>query len=322
MADRHTRRVFWVVVLLVTVASGFNLATLALLSGFLPGFEIPLFFVIALPLAYSVILAELAIVAFWGVFALQTISKRTLLALGMLVAPTAAIVAGSLLSGLFSWEDETFARNMLQASLLLPLYFFGFQTPLWILRLLAGASIVIEPKDGPTERNSKQQFRLIHIFGATTCVAVLFLMARWITFEDTSADRGLEAARMILGLLTVGTIYGVAILIPAVFATLGSRRLWRGLMFLGLYLFVATAIAATIAYFSDFWSSGDVATVSVTYPSICLGSFGPLISVLLIFRTLGYRLDWSLPWRRKRVVEDAVEVAGDAVQQDPLAATE
>ena len=261
--------------------------------------------------------AQLGLLAIWGVFARQTVGFRTLVSFALLAALLLSMMAGAVavtpeisrapLSGLFGVAP------------LLALLLFVTQIPLWMLRYLTRARIIRADDLEHEDATQRQQFRLLHVFGATTLVAILLAGVQWSLHAGndggSSRNEPLVALLPALIALIVCLIFALLVVVPILFAVLGSVRLHRGLTFLAVYLgIITTVIAIPVALMYFYGRAIDEEKMVIWFFPLL---FSILTGVLTLFRYWGYSLDWSLPWRRPstttvektRTAEDAVKIA-------------
>ena len=266
------------------------------------------------------ILGQWGLLAIWGVFARQPIAKRTLTAYGLMLPLWIAVGLGILMTAP-SGGGEVFAM-LIAFALVLPLLLFATQIPLWLMRYVLRASIVASEDSLHKKPPEAQQFRLLHIFGAMTLVALLLTGAQW---GMTAADAGFRGENPIVLLtpaLAAFMALGALAAVPTLLTILGLRRLGRGAISLVLYSGAATiAICLVFSAIPSFRFSSSWFEMFFAVGLLCFSILATMAAALIFFRRQGYSLAWSVPWQKKLATEPQLARVAErevTAEEDPF----
>jgi hypothetical protein len=170
--------------------------------------------------------------------------------------------------------------------LLAVLVFYLTQIPLWMLRAIAQMRVARQPAD--TLPLHSRQISLLQMFVVTSYLAVVLAAAR----VEVPIPGVRAAGQVALAITVLSVGFGV----PFLWATLGSRHVWRGLaallilsevlVFVGSRLYM---VAGTNAVPAD-WRFVVIAFRGLQAATLLVG-----IRTGLAARAAGYRLTASLP---------------------------
>ena len=228
--------------------------------------------------------AQASLHAIWFVLAPVAAPTRIAIGLAGILVLFAAWAFGTalFLTSYSTWID--YWESVLMGLACLPLLALAVQTPLWMARVWDGWHIVHDDGTHLPPRTERLQIR--HLFIATGAVAIALTAARLGTPDGSSSDTA-----FLNGLLIAGAVAAVTSLfttLPLTVATLRARRVWLA--------FPATAVSAVvvaagfIVFFNNLNQSAPPPEVYYVFCCVMASLYVATGGVLLVARTLGYRL--------------------------------
>lgn len=162
------------------------------------------------------------LLAVWAVMGPQRLLVRWLLSL----------LVAALLGFIFLWGMTMAAigprdgREMAGVMFGLPLILLAVQLPLWILKMATGWCIVVRGSEDSSAPSESRQFRLQHILGATTAVAVAMgLASAGLSYSGNSTgspDLSIWLGEMLVCLIC--GVYSAFFTLPCLWAAFAARN--------------------------------------------------------------------------------------------------
>ncbi len=237
---------------------------------------------IGLPCIGAVI-AQLGLVAAWGVFAPQRLPLRLMISVLLALSLALALVAGMWASTDLSSSFDSEAFFMLLA---LPLWLLAVQAPLWVLKFARGARI----SSGDTSSSGARQFGLQELLTLTALVAVALGLAQVVVQSDSYGGRGPADWSPIVWACGYLALWSGLVVLPCIWGVLLTRNPLTGTAIVGGYQIVLVLVAATVviatsrmASIVGFWE------ISWGLFLFQIGSVGTILVSLGIVRGSGYR---------------------------------
>lgn len=193
----------------------------------------------------GVIAGQLGLLAIWAVLGPQRLLVRWCWSLLVTVLLYGAFVAGIVLA---QGPPARFLLESARTALLLPAIVVAVELPLWILKLALGCRIAIPGRADAAAAPAGRQFRLQHLLGTTTAVAVILALAR---VGLSSLDRSGNPVSFRLW-LWLGVVCGVCALgsalstLPCIWAALIAKNPRASTLIVALYAVLMTALMVII----------------------------------------------------------------------------
>ena len=190
------------------------------------------------------ILGQFGLLAVWAVLGPQPLFVRWPISLLVAALLCCALLLGvTMVNGSGEGLGEA-ARGML----IFPLIFLAVQLPLWVLRIVTGWCLVARGTEDCSPPGESRQFRLQHMLGATTAVALaLGLASVGLRYSDIPSGR--TDPSVWLGLMFACLMFGVwsaFSTLPCFWAAFVARHKMAGAAMIAVYAVLMSLLVLAV----------------------------------------------------------------------------